>query len=107
LALAIKSAPATFASVNRRDVGNPQLQITYPGTGNNSKFTYDGYGHMMKIIETVGSSVTSTKQFIWAGDKMCESRNSGGSLLNQYFPYGQTISGSNYFYTKDRLPLCL
>ena len=34
---------------------------------------------------------------------MCEARNAGGTLLNQYFLYGETISGSNYFYTKDRL----
>jgi RHS repeat-associated protein len=47
--------------------------------------------------------VTSTKQFIWCADKMCEARDASGSLLNQYFSYGQTISGNNYYYTRDHL----
>jgi RHS repeat-associated protein len=34
---------------------------------------------------------------------MCEARNAAGTLTNQYFQYGQTISGSNYFYDKDQL----
>jgi RHS repeat-associated protein len=74
------------------------LRITYPGTAT-SQFTYDAFGHIVKIVESTGS----TKQFIWCGDAMCEARDGSGSLLNQYFPYGQTISGSNYFYTIDHL----
>jgi RHS repeat-associated protein len=34
---------------------------------------------------------------------MCEARNSSGALLNQYCPLGETISGTNYFYTTDHL----
>jgi RHS repeat-associated protein len=34
---------------------------------------------------------------------MAEARNSSGSVINQYFNYGDTISGSSYFYTKDQL----
>jgi RHS repeat-associated protein len=86
------------------DAENRLIRITYPGTGNNSQFTYDALGHTVKIVEFVSGSVTGTKQFIWCGDLMCEARNAGDSLLNQYFSYGQTISGSNYFYTKDAPP---
>jgi RHS repeat-associated protein len=77
--------------------------ITYPGTGNNSQFAYDGRSQTVKIVETVSGTITGTKQFIWCGDKMCEARDSTGGLLNQYFGYGQTISVSNYFYTRDHL----
>jgi RHS repeat-associated protein len=45
----------------------------------------------------------STKQFIWCADKMCEARDGSSTLLNQYFLLGQTISGSNYLYTRDHL----
>jgi RHS repeat-associated protein len=34
---------------------------------------------------------------------MKEARNSGGTVTAQYFAMGETISGSNYFYTKDKL----
>lgn len=34
---------------------------------------------------------------------MCEARNASGTVTAQYFVWGQTISGSSYFYTKDHL----
>jgi RHS repeat-associated protein len=90
--------PATFDCVNHQNAGNRQLRITYPSTAT-SKFTYDALGHTVKIVESTGS----TKQFIWCGSKMCEARDGSGTLLNQYFRYGQTISGSNYVYSTDQL----
>jgi RHS repeat-associated protein len=48
--------------------------------------------------------VTSTEQFVWCGNDRCEARNAAGSVTAQYFLYGQTIGGSNYFYTKDQPP---
>jgi RHS repeat-associated protein len=85
------------------DAENRLIKITYPGTGNNSQFTYDGLGQCVKIVETVAGSVTSTKQFVWCGNKTCEARNASGAITAQYFLYGQTISGSNYFYTTDHI----
>jgi RHS repeat-associated protein len=81
------------------DVENRLIQITYP-SGYNSQFTYDPFGRCAAIYET---SSGTTKQFIWCADRMREARDGTGSLLNQYFPCGQTISGSNYFYTRDHL----
>jgi RHS repeat-associated protein len=76
----------------------PSEGITYPSTAT-SQFTYDAFGHTVKIVESTGS----TKQFIWCNERMCEVRDAAGALVNQYFSYGQTISGGNYFYTKDHL----
>jgi RHS repeat-associated protein len=87
-----------------RDADDRLIQVTYPGTGNNSQFTYDGLSHCAKIVETIGGTVASTKQFIWCGEDMCEARDASSNLLSQYFVYGQTISGSNYFYTTERPP---
>ncbi|MBX9571394.1 MAG: LysM peptidoglycan-binding domain-containing protein [Candidatus Obscuribacterales bacterium] len=91
------------------DVENRLLQITYPGSGNNTQFTYDPLGRCVKIVETVASSVTSTKQFVWCGAQRCEERDGSGSLSNgkQFFALGQVnfASGTptNYFYTQDHL----
>ncbi len=57
----------------------------------------------MSIVETVGGSVTSTKQFVWCGDQRCEERDASGTLTKQFFAMGQTLSGSNYFYIFDHL----
>ncbi len=91
------------------DAENRLLQITYPGSGNNSQFSYDPFGRCVKIVETVASSVTSTKQFLWCGAQRCEERDGSGSLGNgkQFFPLGQVnfASGTptNYFYTQDHI----
>jgi RHS repeat-associated protein len=86
------------------DVENRLITINYPGSGNNSRFTYDGLGNRVKIVETTSGTISSTKQFIFAQGGMCEARDSGGtSVLNQYLKYGETISGSSYFFSYDHL----
>lgn len=85
------------------DTENRLIQITYPGTGNNSQFTYDGLGNKVKIVETSAGSVTSTKQFVCCGSQICEERNASSAVTKQFFGWGQTLSGSNYFYTRDHL----
>ena len=78
-------------------------KIDYPGSGNKSEFLYDGVGLNTKIIETVANVVTDTRQFVWTGGARWEERNASGSLTKQFYSNGQTISGANYFYTKDQL----
>ncbi|MBS2005761.1 MAG: hypothetical protein JST01_01890 [Cyanobacteria bacterium SZAS TMP-1] len=85
------------------DALNRLIQITYPGTGNNTKLAYDGFSGLVKIVETTGGTITSTKQFIRCGSKICEERNASGTLIKQFFGWGQTITGTNYFYTRDHL----
>lgn len=75
----------------------------YSGTGNYSQFTYDSYGRAVQVVETVASTVTSTKQFVWTNGTMEEARNSSGAITAQYFGYGEAISGASYYWTKDHL----
>jgi len=64
------------------DAENRLLQITYPGTGNNSQFSYDAYGRNVQILEYTASSLTSTKQFVWSfGNEISEARNAGGTIV--------------------------
>jgi RHS repeat-associated protein len=88
------------------DAENRIIQITYPGSGNNSQFTYDGLGRCVEIVETRSSVTTSTKQFVWSSDDfraLIEERDAFGSLTKMFFSRGQTVSGANYFYTVDHL----
>jgi RHS repeat-associated protein len=77
---------------------NRRIQINYAGTGNYSQFTYGPTGARVKIVETSGGSVTSTKQFV--ND---EERDGSGAVSNQFFTLGQTASGTAYFFTLDLL----
>ena len=79
------------------------IQITYPGSGNNSQFVYAAFSGLVKIVETTSSTVTSTKQFIRCGNQLCEEQNASSTLQKQFFGWGQTISGTNYAYTRDHL----
>ncbi|MDR3616274.1 MAG: RHS repeat-associated core domain-containing protein [Candidatus Obscuribacterales bacterium] len=85
------------------DAENRLIQINYPGTGNNSQFSFDGHGINVKIIELTGGSITSTRQFIWSANSREESRDSSGTLLGQYFSGGQSSGENHYFYSTDFL----
>ncbi len=54
-------------------------------------------------METVASSVTSTKQLINLGFRFAEERDGSGSLTRQFFRRGQIVGATNYFYFKDQL----
>lgn len=58
---------------------------------------------MVKIVETVASSVTSTKQHIWRMGERCEERDDSGNPSRQFFSPGQINGSTNYFYCKDHL----
>jgi len=81
------------------------LSIVYPGTGNHSDFTYDGFGRNVKILEYTSSSLTNTKHFVWCNNDRCEARDASSTITAQYFALGETISGTSYFYTTDHLGL--
>jgi hypothetical protein len=83
-----------------RESEKRQLKINF-GTGNYSTFTYDGLSRLTAINETISGTVTGTKQFVWSAGLMCEARNGSSTTIAQYFPLGQTISGTNYFYSRD------
>ena len=89
--------------VNRAPSVVLKLQITYPGDGNYSAFTYDALDRNVEIQEYSDSSLSSTKQFVWCDRDRCESRDDLGVTLAQYFTNGETISGSKYFYAEDHL----
>ncbi len=85
------------------DAENRLIKITYPGTNNFSSFVYDGYGRNVSIVETTAGSVTSTKQFVWAGSNRREERDASGGLTKRFFGRGQMNLTTKYFYDRDHL----
>ena len=71
--------------------------------GNRTEFTYDGRGRRVKVVEKANGTVTSTKQLVWLGSDIAEERNAGDSVTKRFYPQGEQINGTNYYYTRDQL----
>jgi len=70
----------------------------------NITFTYDGYGRRVGIVESHGSTVLTSKTFVWCYKVLCEERDATGhTVTKQFYDRGEQISGTNYYYTKDHL----
>lgn len=85
------------------DAENRLVQIDYPGSGNNSQFSYDGLGRCVQIVENSGGSPTSTIQLVWYESHLAETRDSSGGVIAQFFKRGQTVASNSYFYDSDHL----
>lgn len=70
---------------------------------NYSQFSYDGLWRNTKIVETTSGSVTSTKQFVWSGYHRRDERDAGGNVTRRFLKWGQTVSGTSYFYAQPHL----
>ena len=93
------------------DAENELLSITYSSganSGNHTEFTYDALGRRLSIVERTGTTlgsgaITSTKQFVWVKTNLTEERNASNSVTKRFYPQGEQISGTSYYYTRDHL----
>jgi YD repeat-containing protein len=85
------------------DALNELTTITYTG-GATSNFTYDALGRRIAIVEkNSGGTVTNTKQFVWVGESIAEERDASDAVTKRFFPQGEQVSGTSYYYTRDHL----
>jgi RHS repeat-associated protein len=42
-----------------------------------------------------------TRQFVYSGSRLCEERDGSGTVTKQFFQWGEIISGTKYFYTRN------
>jgi RHS repeat-associated protein len=84
------------------DEGNWYIAQTTGGSGGaGGGAVYDPERRIVKIVETRSGTVTSTIQFVWSGDQLCESRDASGNVLSRFYNLGEQISGTNYYFTRD------
>ena len=87
-----------------RLVGITSINPTPPTLPDNITFTYDGFGRRVGIVESHGSTVLTSKTFVWVGGELCQERDGTGSTVTkQFFAQGERIGTINYFYTLDHL----
>ena len=69
-----------------------------------SEFSYDGLGRRVRIVERDNGSINSDHWFMWCGLAVCQERDStGGTVTKRFFPQGEVIGTTAYFYTTDHL----
>jgi RHS repeat-associated protein len=93
------------------DAKNEMMSIVYTvgaNSGNHTEFAYDALGRRISIVEragtTIGSgTITSTKQLVWNGATLAEERNVSDVATKEYFPQGEMIGTSSYYYSRDHL----
>jgi RHS repeat-associated protein len=89
------------------DAANRVVAVNYVGTTKRSEFTYDGLCRRVKIVEKTGSTVTSTKQFVWMGARIAQERDANDEVTRRYYPEGEERIKSGrarpYYYTRDHL----
>ncbi|PYK37720.1 MAG: hypothetical protein DME49_10775 [Verrucomicrobia bacterium] len=58
-----------------------------------------------KIVEKDNGTVTSTKQFVWCpGDAQpCEERDGSNNVTKRFYPQGEQIGSTNYYFTRNHL----
>ena len=66
-------------------------------------FTYDGFGRCLQIVDSTNGVMSSTKLFLWSGQNRCEEKDGSGNLTKLFYPEGEQILGTNYYYIRDQL----
>jgi RHS repeat-associated protein len=72
-------------------------QVVRPLVMSNSTITYDPWGRLAKIVDPG----PVTRQFVYSGNRICEERDGSGTVTKQFFDWGEIISGTKYFYTRN------
>jgi RHS repeat-associated protein len=86
------------------DGANRLVGIDYgSGTSNSTSLSYDGFGRLVKIVESVNGITQNEELFVWIGNAMVQQRNAQGGVVKEYFDQGFANGTIAYYYGKDLL----
>ena len=85
------------------DAANRLIGINYTGSNNRTEFAYDGLSRMVKIVEKSGTTIKSTRKFVWCGMERCEYRDANDAVTLHVYSEGQYSGTTPYYYTRDHL----
>lgn len=85
------------------DAANRLVAINYTGQTTRSEFSYDGLSRVAKIVEKTGTTVNSTRKFVWCGEQKCEFRDANDAVTSRVYAQGQYTGTTAYFFTRDHL----
>lgn len=78
------------------DAESRLVGIGYPAQpGKTTAFAYDGLGRRTQIVNTVaGGGSSTTRKFVWCGDRICQARDGAYNLTREYLDEGEYLPGS-------------
>jgi RHS repeat-associated protein len=85
---------------------DPLNRLTAMTSGTHrTEFTYNALSQRVKILEKDNGNVISTKQFVWCPreGQPCEERDGSNSVTKRFYPQGEQIGNTSYYYTTDHL----
>lgn len=88
------------------DGANRVVHFANSAANTASSFTYDGLGRLVRVVDTHGGAITADHSYTWCGNARCvahDNTQSGSPVSTQYFDQGVIISGTPYYYVKDKL----
>jgi RHS repeat-associated protein len=103
--LTSSDAPGSEATIYQWDA---EHRMTTADSGSEStQLTYDGYGRCIRISQLTNGTETSSRLFLWAGNRISEERTPGGTVSKKFFLQGMTLetgaTSGTFFYTRDHL----
>jgi RHS repeat-associated protein len=84
------------------DAQNRLVSVT--SGGKETDFSYDGDGHIVRIVQKQGSTTTSDKAYTWCGNTRCaehDNAQSGSPLSTRYFDQGIVSGSTGYYYVAE------
>jgi RHS repeat-associated protein len=86
--------------------GEDRLSAVINGNAR-TEFTYDGEHRLVAVRHWTNGIEASHRRFLWNRDRICEERDSVGTVTKRFFEQGvQFVTGPNagsYYYTRDHL----
>jgi len=62
---------------------------------------YNASYQKIQVSLQTATPITSTKQFIWIGNRIAEERDANNNVVRRFYPQGEQISGAGYYYSRD------
>jgi RHS repeat-associated protein len=88
------------------DGANRIVRFTNPSSNLGTTFTYDGLGHLVRVVDSHAGTITADHSYFWCGSAIClahDNTQSGSPVSTQYFAQGAIVSGTSYYYLEDEL----
>jgi RHS repeat-associated protein len=88
------------------DGENRIVNFANSAANTSSTFTYDGFGRLVRIVDTHAGAITSDRSFTWCGSARClahDNTQANSPVSTQYFDQGVIVGGTAYYYVKDQL----
>ncbi len=86
------------------DAAHRLVSVTDTTTGAVTRYQYDGLSRRVAIASQASPSATPvTKNYLWCGETLCQTRDAGNTVLTTYYAQGQLNGNQPQYYARNHL----